>query len=124
MGLQPSASASWRMLTPSRPSLAKRCWATSQSRIRNASTSAADRFLGMPRSGVRREGPRKVAHELEEAREMPVGGHEHLRPEANGIEDRRVLGDEPLHEAAQSVELGRGARAAGARVAYAIDVEA
>src|SRR4029453_4167252 len=106
MGLQPSASASWRMLTPSPPSLAKRCWATSQSRIRNASTSAADRFLGMPRSGVRRQGPRKLAHEVEEAREVPVGGHEHLRPEANGVEDRRILGDEPLHEARQYAGFG------------------
>src|SRR5580765_6210887 len=105
MGLQPRASASWRMLTPSRPSAAKRCWATAQSRVRNASTSAADRFLGMPRSGVRRQGPRKLAHELEEAGEMPVGGHEHLRPEANGVEHGRVLGDEPLHEAAQTFEL-------------------
>src|SRR5215813_1138108 len=120
MGLQPRASASWRMLTPSRPEAANLWWATSQSRTRNASTSAAERFLGM-RSGVRRDGPRKFAHELEEAREVPIRSHEHARAEADGVEHGGVLRDEPLHEAAQVHELLRLARAA---VGYAVDVEA
>src|SRR5215470_3290970 len=123
MGLQPRASASWRMLTPSRPEAANLCWATAQSRARNASTSAAERFLGM-RSGVRRDGPREFAHELEEAREVPIRSHEHARAEADGVEHGGVLGDEPLHEAAQVHELLRGARIARAAVGYAVDVEA
>src|SRR5215470_1709369 len=120
MGLQPRASASWRMLTPSRPEAANLCWATAQSRARNASTSAAERFLGM-RSGVRRDGPREFAHELEEAREVTIRRHEHARAEADGVEHGSVLGDEPLHEAAQVHELLRVARPA---VGYAVDVEA
>src|SRR5215831_11360192 len=91
MGLQPRASASCRMLTPSRPAVANLCWATAQSRARKASTSAAERFLGMP-SGVRRQ---------------------HARAEADGVEYRRVLGDQPLHESAKVLELGRVLRGAG-----------
>src|SRR5215471_754045 len=120
MGLQPRASASWRMLTPSRPEVANLCWATAQSRARNASTSAAERFLGM-RSGVRRDSPRKLAHELEEAREVAIRGHEHARAEADRVEHGGVLGDEPLHEPAQVHEPLRVARA---RVGHAVDVEA
>src|SRR5215470_13960775 len=101
------------MLTPSRPEVANLCWATRQSRARKASTSAAERFLGM-RSGVRGNGPRELAHELEEPREVPVGGHEHPRTEADGVEHGGVLRDEPLHEAAQVQELLRGARMAPA----------
>src|SRR5215475_9309953 len=107
------------MLTPSRPEVANLCWATAQSRARKASTSAAERFLGM-RSGVRRDGPRELMHELEEAREVPIRGHEHARAEADGVEHRGVLGDEPLHEPAQVHELLRSARAA---VGHAVDEE-
>ena len=61
---------------------------------------SADRFLGMG-SGFRRHRPRELAHVLEEAREVPVGGHQHARPEPDGVEHRRVLREQPLHEAAQ-----------------------
>ena len=36
--------------------------------------------------------PRELAHVLEEAREMPIGGHEHARAEADGVEHGRSMG--------------------------------
>src|SRR6266851_19870 len=100
MGLQPRASASCRMLTPSTPCLANRFYATAHRRARKASTSALDRFLGMV-SGIERQRPRELAHVLEKPGEVAVRGHEHPRPEADRVEHGRVLRDELPHEGAQ-----------------------
>src|SRR5215469_10079505 len=90
------------MLTPSTPSRAKRSWATAQSRARNASTSAAERFLGT--SEVRRHSSRKLSHVAEESRQMPVRCHQRAGAEADGVEYGGVLREEPAHELTEAIQ--------------------